>query len=115
MLLSILQNFATNNFADISDICDSIRKAYPISSIGLTLPHMEPDIASDTVFERFLEKHYDKLLEACLKQQIWFEQGMKRLLALAEKRPYIYGCPSTPKGGMISLRKYGTARKICSR
>lgn len=97
-----------HNYKDICAICKNLKKEFDIVSIGLTLPHMEPEVAIDEEFDSFLREHYDEMLNVCQKLGLWFEQGMKRLLSLAEKKRYIYGCPSTPKGSMIRILPDGT-------
>lgn len=97
-----------HNYKDIRSICTKLKKEYNIVSIGLTLPHMEPDVATDEEFDSFLREHYDEMLNVCQEQGLWFEQGMKRLLSLAEKKRYIYGCPTTPKGSMLRILPDGT-------
>lgn len=97
-----------HNYKRINEICAFLKRQYDIVSIGLTLPHMEPDVVLDNEFEDFLCKRYSQILDICQEQQLWFEQGMKRLLALSEKTPYIYGCPATSKGCMIRILPDGT-------
>lgn len=97
-----------HNYKKINEICIFLKHQYDIVSIGLTLPHMEPDIAINDEFEDFLCSHYGQILDVCQQHQLWFEQGMKRLLALSEKKPYIYGCPVTPRGCMIRVLPDGT-------
>jgi len=97
-----------HNYRNIREICTELKQKYNIVSIGLTLPHMEPDVAINEEFNSFLHSHYDELLDICQEQGLWFEQGMKRLLSFAEKKYYIYGCPSTPKGSMIRILPDGT-------
>lgn len=92
-----------HNYRNIRNICTELKRTYNIVSIGLTLPHMEPDIAIDNEFNNFLRYDYKELLDVCQEQELWFEQGMKRLLSLAEKKNYIYGCPADPKGCMIRI------------
>lgn len=92
-----------HNYKDIGDICAYMKEKYNIISIGITLPHMEPDVVFDRGFQEFLYNDYSILLEVCQLQGLWFEQGMKRLLSLAEKKHYIYGCPSSLKGAMIRI------------
>lgn len=97
-----------HNYRNIREICTELKQKYNIVSIGLTLPHMEPDVATNEHFNFYLYNHYGELLDICQKQGIWFEQGMKRILSLAEKSYYIYGCPSTPKGSMVRILPDGT-------
>lgn len=92
-----------HNYRNIRNICTELKRTYNIVSIGLTLPHMEQDIAIDNEFNNFLRYDYKELLDVCQEQGLWFEQGMKRLLSLAEKKNYIYGCPADPKGCMIRI------------
>lgn len=92
-----------HNYKDVRKICIELKQKYNIVSIGLTLPHMEPDILINKSFEYYLQNQYQEILDICQEQGLWFEQGMKRLLALAEKNRYIYGCPSTSKGSMIRI------------
>ena len=92
-----------HNYKDIRTICIELKQKYDIVSIGLTLPHMEPDVALDKEFDFYLQNHYDELLDVCQEHGLWFEQGMKRLLSLAEKKKYIYGCPSSAKGAMVRI------------
>lgn len=92
-----------HNCRNIRNICTELKRTYNIISIGLTLPHMEPDIAIDDEFNDFLKYDYKEVLDACQEQGLWFEQGMKRLLSLAEKKYYIYGCPVDSKGCMIRI------------
>lgn len=97
-----------HNYKKINEICIFLKRQYDIVSIGLTLPHMEPDVVLNDEFENFLCNQYSQILDVCQQQQLWFEQGMKRLLALSEKTPYIYGCPATPQGCMIRILPDGT-------
>ncbi len=97
-----------HNYKKINEICIFLKSQYDIVSIGLTLPHMEPDVVLNDEFEEFLCSQYSQILDVCQQQQLWFEQGMKRLLALSEKTPYIYGCPATPQGCMIRILPDGT-------
>lgn len=97
-----------HNYKEIKEICTYLKNQYDIVSIGLTLPHMEPDVALNGEFENFLCNQYSQILDICQQQQLWFEQGMKRLLALSEKTPYIYGCPATSQGCMIRILPDGT-------
>lgn len=97
-----------HNYKRINEICSFLKKQYNIISIGLTLPHMEPDVAFDEEFEDFLCSEYNQILDTCQQHQLWFEQGMKRLLALSEKKANVYGCPSTSYGCMIRILPDGT-------
>ena len=92
-----------HNYKDILSICVDLKQKYQIVSIGLTIPHMEPDIVINKDSEEYLLNHYDEILDVCQEQELWFEQGMKRLLCLADKEKYIYGCPTSPKGCMVRI------------
>ena len=96
-----------HNYKDINYFCEDLKRKYNIVSIGLTLPHMQPDVAFSNDFQTYLKNCYHEILSVCQKQQLWFEQGMKRLLALARKQYYIYGCPTTTNGCMIRILPAG--------
>lgn len=97
-----------HNYKKINEICILLKDQYDIVSIGISLPHMEPDVALNDEFENFLISQYNQILDVCQQQQLWFEQGMKRLLALSEKEFFIYGCPATTQGCMVRILPDGT-------
>ena len=96
-----------HNYQSIGEICKKMKRELGVASIGITLPHIEPHVLSNREFEKFITNEYHTILEICQDEQLWFEQGMKRLKSLVEKRRFIYGCPTSSKGAMIRILPNG--------
>ena len=93
-------------------LCDAIEffaNDLEALAVGISLPHLEPAFCSDPDWDLGLVESLIQCLECAVRQGLWIEQLMKRLLSLAARTPRWLGCPAPDGACMLRILPDGTA------